>query len=154
VSGVEPHLAGAAGSAAGSVLQQGIDDHHVSLAKTALDTSVGAVAAGVGEKLSMVKIPGITSGRHSMRAVFNQVASRVANGTAGSMGAKTFAKGLVAETVGGSLSRTAESATHAGLHAGAELVESGYEAGKQLAEGANQLLNPPPQPVRPPITFQ
>ena len=50
-----------------------------------------------------VKIPGVTSGRNSMAAVYKSGLTKIANKTALKMSAKVVAKGFVSEFTGGYL---------------------------------------------------
>ncbi|MHB1059113.1 MAG: RHS repeat-associated core domain-containing protein [Rhodanobacter sp.] len=76
------------------------DQKSYSVTSAVVSTAVGAVSAGIVSKVGTVKVPGISSGRGNMAAVAKAVKTRIANGNASSMSAKTIAKGVIGGQVG------------------------------------------------------
>lgn len=76
------------------------DQKSYSVKSAVVSTAVGAVSAGLISKVGTVKVPGISSGRGNMAAVAKAVKTRIANGNASNMSAKTIAKGVIGGQVG------------------------------------------------------
>lgn len=71
-----------------------------SVSSAAVSTVAGAVTGGLMSKVGTVKVPGVTAGRGNMSAVAAAAKTRIANGNASTMSAKTIAKGVVGGQVG------------------------------------------------------
>lgn len=96
---------GAVAGLVGNTVQQTTDiatgdQKSYSVTSAVVSTAVGAVSAGIVSKVGMVKVPGISSGRGNMAAVAKAVKTRIANGNASNMSAKTIAKGVIGGQVG------------------------------------------------------
>ncbi len=101
-----------AGAARGAVVglvsntvQQGVDiasgnQKGYSVTSAAVSTAVGAATEGIATKVGTVKVPGITSGRNNMAATARGVQTRIANGNAQNMSARTAVKGAIGGQVG------------------------------------------------------
>ena len=98
-------LAGAAGSAVSSLMQQGIDistgkQDCINLGEVGKDIAIGFA---VGAALPGCKVPGVTTGKGSMQAVTNQMRTKLANKTITNVTLKTSAKMAVSRQVNGAL---------------------------------------------------
>jgi hypothetical protein len=98
-------LKGAVQGAVSNAVQQGVDiatgdQKGFSGKSLAVSTVAGAVTAGIASKVPLTKIPGISSGRGSMKAVAEGVRTKIANGTVSAMSLKTALKGAVGGQVG------------------------------------------------------
>lgn len=98
----------ARGAAVGLVsnsVQQGTDmatgaQKNYNVKSMAVSVGVGAVSGGLLSKVGTVRVAGITSGRGNMAAVAQAVKTRIANGNASNMSARTVAKGIAGSQVG------------------------------------------------------
>jgi hypothetical protein len=95
-------VAGGVGGAVGNAVKQGVDiatgdqKSSFSTKEVAVSGAVGAVLGGATEgALPDAKIPGLSSGRGNMKAVAQGVKTKIANGTAQNMSAKTAVKDAV-----------------------------------------------------------
>jgi len=111
-----PVGAGAIGGATSNIVKQrlnistGIQDNF-DFGSLAFDTTIGAATGYIPG----VKIPGITQGRNSYNAIFNQMVTKFENGTISSVTTQTAAKMFVGRAVDTSLVPGAAVAATAGF---------------------------------------
>lgn len=124
-----PVLAGAAGGATSSALQQKIDTGQVNGADVATGAVVGGVVGGV---VPGARIPGITAGRNSFAAVAKTAQTKLANGTISRVSAKTVAKASVAAGAEGAAGAAVGDAGTRGVNSAAGAVRSAIDQGVSL----------------------
>jgi RHS repeat-associated protein len=92
-------LSSGVASAAGNAVEQKVDTGTVDVEKVADHGAAGVMFGSLFSKLPGLKVPGVTSGRNSWKAVAQAVKTKIENGNAAKASAKTVAKGAAAEAV-------------------------------------------------------
>jgi hypothetical protein len=132
-----PYLAGAAGGLANNVTKQvwnavSQPDSSWDLTSTAFDTGVGALTGLVGG----VEVPGLSAGRNSFNAIFEQMTTKFQNGTISNVTTQTASKMFVGAST--------DAATPV-VSSATSLLDEGYDWAKdQLGFGAEPAATTTP----------